>query len=177
MYLRPEQRRKGKEEGMVLIIALIVLLMLMILGTAAMKTTVMEERLSGFTRNKQLSFDSSETALRIGEGAADALPLTAPLAGAAGLFAPNPANPVWLDATVIPSWITLPGGAVAGVGQQPRYVLEATGSVPRDNNCALDAEASANQDCWRYTYRVTSQGTGLNNNTTSVVQSTILSRK
>ena len=161
---------------MVLIITLIVLLMLMILGTTAMKTSVMEERSTGFTRNKQLSFDSSETALRVGEAAADALPLTAPL-GIAGLFSPNPTNPVWLNAALIPAWVAVPGGAGVGVGQQPRYVLEATGSVPRDNNCALDAEASANQDCWRYTYRVTSQGTGLNNNTSSTVQSTILSRK
>ena len=54
--------RNTQEGGMVLIISLVVLLILTILGTAAMKTTVVEERLTGFTRSKQISFDSSEAA-------------------------------------------------------------------------------------------------------------------
>ena len=152
------------------------MLILTILGTAAMKTTVVEERLTGFTRNKQISFGSSEAGLRTGETVADGLPLSAPF-GVSGLFAPNPAAPVWLDSTLLPSWISLGAGAVVGVNQQPRYIMEMTGSVPRDSNCALDIDASSNQDCWRYNYRVTSQGSGLNSNTTSMVQSTILSRK
>ena len=52
--------KNTQERGMVLIISLVVLLILTILGTAAMKTTVVEERLTGFTRSKQISFDSSE---------------------------------------------------------------------------------------------------------------------
>ena len=177
MYLKLQRFDQSKEAGMVLVISLIVLLMLTILGTTAMKTSIVEERLSGFSRNKKMSFDSSETALRIGEAAADALLLSAPQDGTNALFAPNPANPVWLNAALIASWVTLPGGSVTGVGVQPSYVLEMTGSQPRDNNCALDVDASSNQDCWRYSYRITGQGTGLNANTSSIVQSTILSRK
>ena len=161
---------------MVLIISLVVLLILTILGTAAMKTTVIEERMTGFSRSKQISFDSSEAALRIGEGVADGLPLSAAF-GVAGLFAPDPANPIWLDPTLLASWIPLSAGTVTGVNQQPSYIMELTGSVPRDGNCALDIDASANQDCWRYNYRVTAQGSGLNITTNSMVQSTVLSRK
>ena len=168
--------KNTQERGMVLIISLVVLLVLTILGTAAMKTTVVEERLTGFTRSKQISFDSSEAALRTGESAADNLPLGSSF-GVSGLFAPNPASPVWLDSSLLASWVTLTPGTVTGVNQQPSYIMELTGAVPRDDNCALDVDASANQDCWRYNYRVTAQGSGLNTQTNSMVQSTLLSRK
>ena len=168
--------KNTKESGMILIISLVVLLILTILGTAAMKTTVVEERLTGFTLSKQISFDSSEAALRTGESAADNLPLGSSF-GVSGLFAPNPASPVWLDTSLLASWVTLTAGTITGVNQQPSYIMELTGAVPRDDNCALDVDASANQDCWRYNYRVTAQGSGLNTQTNSMVQSTILSRK
>ena len=115
--------KNTQERGMVLIISLVVLLILTILGTAAMKTTVVEERLTGFTRSKQISFDSSEAALRTGESVADTLPLGSAF-GVSGLFAPNPTSPVWLDSSLISSWVTLTAGTVTGVNQQPSYIME-----------------------------------------------------
>ena len=165
------------QRGVVLIISLVVLLILTILGSTALKSTIVQEKMAGFARNKQISLDSSEAGLRVGENAADQISIAAPTDGTDGLWEPNPTNPVWLDATKLFSWITLPAASVTGVIEQPRYILENTGTIPRDTNCALDAEASLNQDCWRYTYRITSHGGGKNAVTTSTVQSTILSRK
>tara|TARA_B100000900_G_C20380323_1_gene634287 strand:+ start:71 stop:559 length:489 start_codon:yes stop_codon:yes gene_type:complete len=162
---------------MVLAICLIIMLILAILGSSAIKTTIVQERATGLTRNKQISFDSSEAALRFGEINADTISIGAATDGSVGLWLPDPTSPRWLDGAIKSSWITLPGGTISNVLEQPQYVMEFTGSIPRDDSCALDAEASANQDCWRYTYRVTAEGKGLNNDTLTTVQSTILSRK
>ena len=166
-----------KEKGMVLAISLIIMLILAILGSSAIKTTVVQERATGLTRNKQISFDSSEAALRLGEINADSISVGSATDGSVGLWLPDPTNPRWLNDSIKSSWITLPGGTISNVVEQPQYVMEFTGSIPRDQSCALDAEASANQDCWRYTYRITAEGKGQNSDTLSAVQSTILSRK
>lgn len=162
---------------MVLAICLIIMLILAILGSSAIKTTIVQERVTGLTKNKQISFDSSEAALRLGETNADTISLGAVTDGSIGLWLPDPVNPRWLNDAIKSSWVTLPGGTISNVVEQPKYVMEFTGSMPRDESCALDAEASANQDCWRYTYRITAEGKGQNSDTLSAVQSTILSRK
>lgn len=89
---------------------------------------------------------------------------------------PNPAgDPTWDNGAT--TWVTRDDSTISGIAQQPQYVIEYMGGVPRDESCLLDSDASSNQDCWRYAYRVTAQGWGANTNALSVTQSTILSRK
>ena len=74
---------------MVLAISLIIMLILAILGSSAIKTTVVQERATGLTRNKQVSFDSSEAALRLGEINADSISVGAATDGSVGLWLPD----------------------------------------------------------------------------------------
>ena len=167
---------RTKQSGAVLVVSLIMLLIMTMLGISTVNTTVLEERMAGHFFNKQSSFDASEAALREGEEDADALAIFAPTDGTAGLHLPNPAGvPTWDDGST--TWVTRDDSTIPGIAQQPQYVLEYMGGVPRDENCLLDSSASSNQDCWRYAYRVTAQGWGANTNALSVMQSTILSRK
>ncbi|PKM43217.1 MAG: pilus assembly protein PilX [Gammaproteobacteria bacterium HGW-Gammaproteobacteria-1] len=55
------------QRGAVLIVALIFLLLLTLIGTAAMRTTTLQERMAGNTRDLNLSFQAAEAALRAGE--------------------------------------------------------------------------------------------------------------
>ena len=82
------------QRGVVLIISLVVLLILTILGSTALKSTIVQEKMVGFARNKQISLDSSEAGLRVGENAADQISIAAPTDGTDGLWEPNPTNPV-----------------------------------------------------------------------------------
>lgn len=56
-----------KSNGSVLVISLLVLLVLTILGVTALDTTVMEERMSANTRQRNLAHQAAETALKDAE--------------------------------------------------------------------------------------------------------------
>jgi type IV pilus assembly protein PilX len=61
-------------------VALIILLLMTIIGTVAMRSTTLEERMAGNTRDMNLAFQAGEAALRAGEG-----------------WLPNPANLLLAD--------------------------------------------------------------------------------
>lgn len=63
----PSQANRTAQRGMTLIIAMIFLLMLTMLGVTAMQSTVMEERIAGNTRDRDVAFQSAESGLRAGE--------------------------------------------------------------------------------------------------------------
>ncbi|MGR8918545.1 MAG: pilus assembly PilX family protein [Gammaproteobacteria bacterium] len=165
-----------RQTGAALIVALILLMVMTLLGVSTVRTTVTGERMAGHFFNKQASFDAAEAALRDGEDAATAIALFAPTDGTDGIYLPNPTGAQrWEDSATV--WETRTGTALGGVAQQPSYIAEYLGGVPRDDNCLLDSDASTNQDCWRYAYRVSGRGWGANTNAVSVTQSTILTRK
>lgn len=56
-----------RQRGAVLIVALIMLLLISIIGTVAMRSATMEERMAGNQRERHLSFQAAEAALRVGE--------------------------------------------------------------------------------------------------------------
>lgn len=167
---------KGGQQGAALIIALVMLMVMTMLGVSTVKMTVLSERMTGHFFNKQSSFEAAEAALREGETTANAYALFAATDGTGGLYMPNmTGTPRWDDGAT--TWVTRTGTTLAGVAQQPQFIAEYLGGVPRDENCVLDSSASTNQDCWRYVYRVTAQGWGANTNARTITQSTVLARK
>lgn len=56
-----------RQQGITLVIALIFLLVLTLLGVTAMQSTIVEERIAGNTRDKDVAFQSAEVGLRAGE--------------------------------------------------------------------------------------------------------------
>lgn len=61
-----------RQNGSVLIISLIVMLILTILGVSGMKSSVLEEKMAGNVRDKQLAFQAAEATLREAEKYIDA---------------------------------------------------------------------------------------------------------
>ena len=61
------QNANQKQRGAVLIVSLVVLLLMTIIGISSMKTTTLEERMSGNMRDQNLSFQSAEAAIIEGE--------------------------------------------------------------------------------------------------------------
>ena len=56
-----------RQRGAVLITALVILFVLTLLGVAGMQNTVLEERMAGNYRDRQVAFEAAEAALRAGE--------------------------------------------------------------------------------------------------------------
>lgn len=62
----PTQTIHPTQRGAVLIVSLIFLLLLTLIGTTAMRSTTLQERMAGNTRDINLSFQAAEAALRAG---------------------------------------------------------------------------------------------------------------
>lgn len=56
-----------KQDGSALIIALIFLVVLAMLGVAAAEVTILEERMAGNTRDRELAFQAAEAALKVAD--------------------------------------------------------------------------------------------------------------
>lgn len=65
------QRFKVGQAGSALVVALIMLLLLTMLGVQGMRTNVMQERMAGNVRDRNLAFQAAEAALRVGETVGD----------------------------------------------------------------------------------------------------------
>ena len=136
------------QRGWVLVVGLVILVMLTILSMALMKTTRLEEKMAGATRDMNLSFQAAETALRAAETFID-------LQADASDFDTLPDTPedpftddYWDDAWVI-------DGELEGVTLLPRYMIK-----------KLKQTVSG-----ATVFRVTARGTGGTNNRATLLRS------
>ncbi len=163
-----------QQQGAVLAVSLVMLLLLTMLGITGMQTTSLEEKMAGNTNNLNLSFESSETALRIGEQFLDGL--TAHVVGTASCTSPCQDHIYTLgqiDPTVVANWVpaamtdlpagTLPTGT-GGVAAQPMYYLEYEQFMPYSLNIGMAGIPG------RVMYRISGHGIGGNNLATTTLQ-------
>ncbi len=176
-----------RQRGSALVMGLVFLVILTLLGLSASGSSIQQELMSRNLRDQSLALEAADAALRAGEtwlrtnggprpialdpltgsafvkpaGFCDAVNSNCPYVGTS--FWNNPANAEPL------------GGARDGqnvlptlaAGNQPRYVVEFL------YDCRVCVLGQPNQNPPRY-YRITARGTGLNANTTRVVQSIYL---
>src|SRR5713101_1420965 len=64
---------KSRQSGTALITSLLLLLVLTVLGVVMMRTSVMQERMAGNTRDLNMALQGGEAGLRYGEAVLDAL--------------------------------------------------------------------------------------------------------
>lgn len=158
-----------QQRGMTLIVALIFLAMLALLGATAAQNSVLEERMAGNTRDRDLAFQAAEAALRDAESLAKAFLIlnmgSAGLVDASSCAVPN-VPPCYLshgnDAAYWTNtfvWDTTnarhPTQSLNQVTAQPLYIVE---KMP-------DAAAGVE------TYRATARGVGKSASAVVIVQS------
>jgi type IV pilus assembly protein PilX len=161
----------NQQNGAALIVCLILLLVMTILGVSSITSTTMEEKMAGNIRNKHLSFQAAEAALRNGETIANGLGADTNFNGTNGLYPRSQHDdadfPIWEQASGI-NWQD--AAAISGLVQNPQYIVEDFGDSPRDNDCML--QLPIQPGCLLPVYRVTAQGWGLNTNGYTMLQST-----
>lgn len=159
-----------KQTGAALITCLMLLVVMTILGVSAITSSTMEERMAGNVRNKHVSFQAAEAAIRVAEVYTEAtLSDDSVFDGTNGLYPRSNATdsdyPIWENAA---NWID--AGAVAGVASNPTYIIEDFTTAPRDSDCTL--EVPPPPGCMLPVYRVTARGTGLSDNALTIIQTT-----
>jgi type IV pilus assembly protein PilX len=172
------------QRGFVLIVALVLLLLLTILGLAAAKSTMLEERMAGNERNHQLAFQSAEAGLSAAySGILQNLWSNADFAGNAnGLYLLSDccSGATWTSAWTLPNvWDTalpittaVPGLTLPGqLTQQPVFIIEKLPPVaPPGTNLA---EQSTSGTPPVQPYRITVYATGGDQTTHVILQSVV----
>lgn len=158
----------SSQRGVTLIMALIFLAILMLLGVTVAQTSSMEERMAGNTRDRDLAFQSAESALMAADAALNALPkdpgpgpnigkITTAFDGStAGYVAYNPASEGDADHWNAYDW--------AGASVEVNVTLEQVAEKPKYVIEKLPDAASTQR------FRVTARGVGSSTNTVVILQ-------
>lgn len=159
----PAPCKHSRQHGMALIMGLIFLVTLTLLGMAAMRGTILEERMAGNARDRDLAFQSAEAAIRVAEqGLAGTPPALTPApppddgTGTLSAYWQNTHN--WNDADSIQL-----GWQPAGTNAAPRYVVESMAPCSSSGSLVLSALGTG-------VYRVTARGVGRSANTVVILQ-------
>ncbi|MXS80691.1 pilus assembly protein PilX [Nitrosomonas sp. GH22] len=178
------------QRGAVLITGLIFLVVLTLLGTTALQSTILEEKMAGNLRDETLAFQAAEAALRSGERFLEQITIPE-FNGSNGLYhhacssAPNPdteGEEVDEPHSCSPTPDPVTGMAwdaddsreidvtMDGVANQSRYFIEQLPSVPQmgDGGSAQQSGASLNANM----FRIVARGTGGTETAIVLLQST-----
>ncbi|MBA2491387.1 MAG: pilus assembly protein PilZ [Gammaproteobacteria bacterium] len=160
------------QSGAVLVVSLIMLLVMTIIGIAAMRTTVLQEKMAGNVGDLNRAFEASEAALRQGERWVNDLvarPDTTTSCAA-------PCEVVWdkVDATLNPieatsTWdsdnVRAYAGTIPAVAALPEYYIEHDEFLKDNLNVG-----TANDNVGRDLYRMTARGVGSAATTQAIVR-------
>jgi len=164
---------KARQRGATLIISLLVLTLMTLIGVTAMQSRILEEKMAGNLQEQQRAFQAAEAALRAGEALLAQDPLPA-FDGDNGLL-PAPA------AAELPYWrreadwwrhhAASCSGALAGVAEQPRYVIE---ELPAGPVAGETDSLALGSPVWpsARTFRITARGVGGSEAAVALLQTT-----
>ena len=173
---------QSKQNGVVMFVALILLLILSLLGVTAARMQTVEERMARNDNNREIGAQAAEAALRAAEVGLETGTISTPFPGNNGMYAPdlslgspligmdwtNPANTLPYSSPLVtgPALASLPA-----VSQNPKIVVEqmiSTAISGEDSSVASLTGASP-----VYVYRVTAQGVGADNSSTTMLQTIV----
>ena len=108
------------QRGVVMVISLIALLLLSLIGTTAMRSSTMQEKISGNLRDQDVAFQAAEAALHEAEAFLGGLTTLAQFDNTAGLYTTDNAPDVYA------AWPTtardFSGGTLKNVYALPEYM-------------------------------------------------------
>lgn len=180
---RAERFFPARQRGVALVMALVFLLLLTILGVAALNTTSLEEKMANNVKDRNLAFQSAESALAVAENwvytqiGKPVFPNTS-----IGLY-----TPVTSDTVATPNWDSVswsgssvvtypntPGQTVSGslgkILTQPKYIIEDMGEIPESGGSLVTTSSYKGKGTT--VLRITARGTGGTDAAVVMLQST-----
>ena len=161
------------QRGWVLVVGLVVLVMLTILAMALMKTTRLEEKMAGATREMNLSFQAAETVLRGAETFVENLADEALFnSSAGGLYSETDEEPENLFTT---GWIDANSreldSDLAGINSKPRYMIKKLKKIGSDTDLSISGYGDTDLSTQSTIFRITARGTGGRDTTQTLLRS------
>lgn len=160
----------SRQRGSTLVISLMILIVMTLIGLTGIASSTMEEKMAGNTRDQALAFQAAEAALRDGEAYyRDVIDSEIAFNDAGGVYK-NPdhdpfSSSTWSEAMTY-------SGTIAGVADQPRYIIERVGPVIiGEFNESLEIKGYGEGVGRPTAARITAQATGGTANTQVILQS------
>ncbi len=129
----------SRQRGVVMVIALIALLLLSLIGTTSMRSSTMQEKISGNMRDQDLAFQAAEAGLREAEAYIESITTLAQFNNSGGLYKIGDAPDVYAawpaDAR---DYNNATFGALGDIATAPEYIIEIRGTVDESVNTALN---------------------------------------
>lgn len=162
------------QSGAVLVMAMTFILILSLIGVTSMTTAALEEKMAGNMGDKNIAFQTAESALVAGEiwiGSQMNKPVFDPANGADGLHLPSTTStPVWNNGTGVWSSNDLFSyPALNNVAAAPTYLIEDLGQIP-DSGGSLVLPANY-KATGKNLFRVTARASGASTNSVAMLQS------
>lgn len=155
-------QRQGntKQQGAVLVVSLMILLVMTLLGLSSMQGTILEEKMSGNMRDRNLALQSAEVTMRDGETFVNNIVNTSQFNDTEGLYALTTSDPNYFSTNTWASARTY-SSTMPAVKTQPRYVVKHVGEITGAGGSIniggySDKPIGGNVT----TFRITSRGTG-----------------
>ena len=159
------------QQGAVLVVSLIFLLVVTLLAISSIRDTVLEEKMAGNTRDRNVAFQSAEGGIREAELFIDDIVSMGDFAATPGLFSRTQAEPpFWEDAT----WRNGANHAVAdedyGAYEPPRYTVKHITTVTGSEGALNMSGYGDNKGTGDVTvFRITVRGTGSDGDSAEVI--------
>lgn len=174
---------KHKQKGVVLVIGMLFLIILTLIGLTGMRMTTFEEKMAGNLKDKNTAFQAAETALMAAESNIENNIITTGIFDTDGTdgFYDDSNEEIWN----LIDWQGTDSGndneaiiysafnSTYKVNTSPKYVIEHYAAFSDEaDNLNLDNYGSGTGAGDTEMFRITARGTGLNDNTTVLLQST-----
>lgn len=162
-----------QQRGAVLFVSLIMLLLMTLVAITSMQTSVLEEKMAGNFKDRNMSLQAAESALRSAEKYLSDTPMLPGFnGGTVGHYQPTSSGEArWHDS--VTDWsdavndvITYPN-SLAGIATMPFYIIEEMPPV-NESGGSLEASVSLTSSY----YRVTTRATGGTDTAVVMLQST-----
>jgi type IV pilus assembly protein PilX len=170
-----------REAGAVLVVGLVMVLLISIIGISAIRSSNLQESMAGNMRERNLAFQASESALRIGEALVSDQTSRPTMTNNRGMYSDTYATPAssiltfteenWKDETKV----KVAALNLQYVSHEPTYIIEELdpdiGIGAAMEGSAIDLEGMQNTGDIT-PYRVTARGFGASENTIKTLQTT-----
>lgn len=171
MMTRIDGRHGHRESGAVLVVSLVFLLIITILAIGSMRSSVLEEKMAGNTGDRNLAFQSTESAVREAEVFIEGIVSLGNFTGAAGLFGQTHIEPDYTDpATWTDGGFHVVAGTDFGSYQPPRYFIKQHTVVAGTEGALNMSGYGDNKGSGDVTiFRITARGTGASADSAEVI--------
>ncbi len=148
---QPTFRRQ--QQGVVLVLALIILVLVTLVGLSTVRTTTMEEKMAGNSRDRDKAFQAAEAAVQHCLGLVDT-----------NTYAANKLTPTSVG--TIPHWETAANWDTSSANSFAVALSDSTAKLAQDPRCMVEMLGAAGS------YRVTGRAVGASAETIVMLQAT-----